>query len=209
VLATFAVGLAALAAGVAVTLARADVRPLSTNDVIVQVPVSNLDGDHRVCQDGERIPAGTAAVMATIVPSARRRAAMSVEIATGGATVASGTASRWQDNAAVVTLRRVVAADVAGRVCLEIRTRGEEVTLVGASAGEGTDAVADGERLGGRVRFEYLRSGEETWWAFAPTIVERIGRGHAWSGSSVALAAALLTLTSILLAGWQLARVSR
>jgi hypothetical protein len=209
--AALAVCLLALTAALAATLARTDERRLGTNDVVVDSVLGTLHGSHRVCQDEERIPAGAAAIVLSVVPGSEPRATLAVEIAAGRRTVATGAGHRWEGDSAVVALRSPVADDIGGRVCIAIRTRpgGGEVGLFGAPARDGQGAVADGSGLGGRLRFEYRQLGERSWWAFAPAVMDRIGRNHAWSGRFVAVIAVLLTIASILLASWQLVRTSR
>jgi hypothetical protein len=211
-IATLAVGALALVAAIAATLSDASVRETGTNGVLVSGEVDTLRPGHRVCQDGERVPARTAVLELTATRAGTPPPALAVELtdAARRAPVAAGTAA-WGELTATVRLHPAPARERTVRVCLRLRGSGgaaasASATLFGAPAAGAASATDDGARLGGRVRFDYLRAGAESWWAFAPTVVRRVGLGHAWSGSSVALLAALLTLASIAVASWLLVR---
>lgn len=210
VIATLAVGLLALAGGIAATLSHAGVRPESTNDAVIKTLLGTLKGAHRVCQGDELIPAGTTAIRVSAVHDGTPAPMMAAAVLREPTltTIAAGSAPSSLSEATIVPVHPAVARETAGRVCLRFRTHGQAaaISFYGVSAEEALGAADGGAPLGGRVRFEYLRSGAESWWSFAPTVVERIGRGHAWSGSSVALVAGLLTLLSISLAAWLLVR---
>jgi hypothetical protein len=208
VLATLAVGALLLAGGIAATLSRADQRRMGTNDVVIQALVGTVTGAREICQGDERIPAGTGAVRVSLVPGSEPRPAVAVAVGAPGSTVATGRGHRWDGDSAIVALHPPVAREVAGRVGGggPPPTANGEVGLFGAAAGSAVSATDDGQPLGARLRFEYLQSGVRSWWSFAPELVDRIGRAHAWSGSSVALLAGVLSLTSILLAAWLLVR---
>lgn len=207
-IATLAVGLLLLAGGIAVTLSHAEVRPTGTNDVVVETLVGTASGVRTLCQGDERIPADTGAIRVSVTQGSEPRAALAVTVGTPHAPVATGSGHRWDGNAAIVALHPALARDVAGRVCVRVRTReaNGEIGLAGVPAADALSATDEGQPIGARLRFEYLRSDAQSWWSFAPELVDRIGRAHAWSGSSVALIAALLSLTSIFLAAWLLAR---
>jgi hypothetical protein len=211
-IATLAVGAIALAGGLALALSQASVRRTGTNDVTVSGIADTLRGGHRLCQGGELLPADTTTVELTATAGGSSRPALAVEAldASTHARVAAGIAARWRDESALVPLRPVPARDRPVRVCVRLCAPvvGAAAQLFGAPAERPDSATDDGEAVGGRIRLDYLRAGAQTWWSFAPTVAARIGRAHAWSGTSVALAAALLTLASIALAGWLLARPS-
>jgi hypothetical protein len=77
----------------------------------------------------------------------------------------------------------------------------EAVKIVGAHVPAAEGLVADGgERLGGRIRVEYLSPGRASWLSLAPSIARRMGFGHAWSGTWIvfALLAAMTSVTFLL-----------
>ncbi len=208
--ATLVVGAVVLAIGLAAALSHASVRRTGTDDVVITAIVGRLHGAHRLCQGEERIPAGTAGLRMALVPGSEPHAAISASVGTEAGTVATASDVRWDGDSIVATLRPRIRSDVAGQVCAQIRTRtrGGEVGVFGRPAEAPLSATADGVPIQGRMRVEYLQPRAESWWAFAPTVIRRIGLGHAWTGSSTALAAAFLMAISILLAAWLLVRPS-
>lgn len=210
-IATLAAAALALAAGIAVVLSHTAVRRSGSDDVTATAVVRSLRGAHRICQRGERIPTGTAALRVSIAPGSEPRATMALAVADeGGATVATADRYRWSRSAAVFSLRRPVARERAGSVCVQVDTHGRAgaVELLGASADPSLGATNDGTALGARMRIDDLRAGRESWWALAPAIATRIGRTRPWLGSAAALVAALLVLGSISGAAWLLVRTS-
>jgi 4-amino-4-deoxy-L-arabinose transferase-like glycosyltransferase len=206
---TLAAGLLLLAAGVALALSHRAVHPAATNNITTGEVLATKGPRAHFCQPREHVPAGTAKVrvsLGSLGPSAPR-----VELLVRDRAVrAKGTSDvRWSRHAVVVPLRSTLADDVAGRVCIRltpngpherVRYYGEEPNLAGAVPGTVRSA---------RLRFEYLYPAKTSWWQFAGTVMDRIGRAHVWSGRSVALTAALLTVVAIALASWQLVGVRR
>lgn len=211
-IAALAVGALALAGGLAVALSHAEVRRTNTNDVIVRGVVGTLSADHRVCQDGERVPAGTAAIGLSAQSSGQAPGTLALELLdlATKARVAGGAALAGSEGTTTVPLRPRIARERAVRVCLQLRqpASGAAVELYGSPAGRTTSAMEGSQALGGRLHLDYLGGAATSWWSFAPTVARRIAYGHALSGPSVALLAALLTLTSIALAAWLLLRPS-
>lgn len=211
-IATLAVG--ALAVGIAAALSHAEVRRTGTNDVTLKGTVATLHAGHRVCQQGERLPAGTATLALTATRRGTPRPGLTLTLldAATHAPVAAGTATVWRDQTATVPLRPRSVRERAVSVCLRMRdpgtAAGAAVTLFGGPASGVQSATVDGAQLGGRLRLDYLQAEARSWWSFAPTVVRRIGFGHGRSGPAGALAAALLLLTSIALAAWLLVRTS-
>ena len=105
----------------------------------------------------------------------------------------------------VVPLHPVVARDAEGRVCVTLGTGGR-LGIVGQATASKYAARSGREPLVGRLQIEYFRPGHESWWAFASTVAHRIEIGHPLAGSSAAYLIVLLTLASIVLGSWQLAR---
>ncbi len=213
VIATLAVGAVAAATGIALVLSHAEVRRTNTNDVVVRGVVATLAAGHAVCQDGERVPAGTTAIALTATPTVPTRNVLAVELldSASGAPVAAGAAvGRSNGVATPVPLRPRIARERPVRVCLRLSrpAAGAAVQLYGAPTSRATSAMDGSRAIGAVVHLDYLGGPAQSWWALAPTVARRIGYGHAWSGSSVALLAGLLTLSSIALAAWLLLRPS-
>jgi hypothetical protein len=212
-IAALAIGALLLAGALGATLSHAKVRRAGTNDLTVSVIVDTLRAGHRLCQDGERVPPDAAALELTGAAPSGSRPTLAVELVDAStlAPVAGGAVGVGPSGAVTVPLRPAVARERVVRVCMRLRGAGRraQVQLDGAPiAPEMQGATDDGKDRGGRIRIDYLRSGRESWWAFAPTVAERLGRGRAWLGSSVAVLAALLMLASISVSAWLLVRTS-
>ena len=214
-MATLALCALALAGGLVVVLSHAQVRETGTNDVPLSVQVAALHGAQRVCQDGEHAVAETAALRLTGSGGGAgggAAPALAVELldAATGAPLARGVAASWQGLHATARLRPPIAHERPARVCVRLAAPAGAggAALYGATAPPAHSATADGRPLDGRFRVEWLGAQARSWWSFAPTVAARVGRGHAFPGAWVALAAALLTSTSIALATWLLVRSS-
>jgi len=209
-IATLAAGGLALACAVGLALSQASVRRTGTDDVTISGVVETLRGAHRLCQDGELLPAGTAAVALTGAPA--RRPALRVDVldAATGAPLAGGAAGAWSGSRLRVPLHPAAVRERRVRVCVALRAprAPASAALYGGPAAGASSATDAGQRLGGRIRIDYLGAAPASWASFAPTVAARLGRAHALSGTSVGLLAALLMLLTIALAAWLLVRTS-
>lgn len=206
-----AAGLALLAACLVGALSPSGERRAATNGLPALGTFARARGGATVCQGGERIPAGTAAIRVAVGDRREGAPPLAVALTSGEAVLATGAgAARREGRFVVVPVAPVPQQDATGTTCVKLpqAVPATRYALRGVRTAPGEGAVADGAPLPGRMHVAYLtepRSG----WSFAATVVERIGFGHAWSGTSVALLAAALTLAAIALAAWQLVRVPR
>lgn len=213
---TLAIGLAVLAVSLVATLSHATERRTGTNGLPARVLFGIAPGRATICQQGERIPSGTAAIRISLLVSSQTTPRLAVELSRGDVVRATGAAgarwdrasATWYSGSAVrIPLAPTLRGDVVGDICIRLLAgRSEQYGLLGIPTALGEGATEDGRSLAGRLHVEYLAAGDHSWWSFAPTLVGRIGRGHAWSGPSVGLLVALLMLTPIALGAWQLSR---
>jgi len=211
-----AIGFALLALGVVATLSRDAKGRIRTNGVPAQAVVAIASADpggagagavRTVCQDRELIPSGTGAIRIALTGFRRVPPRLSLTVSEGEAVRDAGRAARWDADADVlVPLAHPLARSVVGSVCIAALAPEQRYWLRGAAVGAFEGARAGGRRLPGRVHLEYLAADGGSWWSSIATIARRMGLGHAWSGASVPLLIVLLTLTSIALGAWQLAR---
>jgi hypothetical protein len=162
-------------------------------------------GPRTICQAGEQIPSGTAAVRISLVANGP---APSVVVSSGDGTSVSGSGAHAhaEGSMVVVPLARQLRRDAEGDVCVKLPAGPQRYGLIGTATDPEFAATEGSEPLPGRLHLEYLTAGTHAWWSSVPTFVRRLGRGHAWSGPSVALLVALLMLAPIALAAWQLTR---
>lgn len=194
---TLAVGLVVLAVSVLATLTHAAPRLAGSNDVEAtaiagEAPASGW----RHCQGGEILPQGTAAVRLAL-QSGTGPAVGVVALADGRRVAAGRRAPGWGGSSVVVDLRSRPSRELAVRVCVTVGAGADRVDVLGPAAGTMT----------GPLRIDYLDAGGASWWSRLPAIVTRIGRGHAWSGPSVAIVIAMLMLAAIGLALRQTDRI--
>jgi hypothetical protein len=209
VVATLATGLTLLAIALVATLSQAAPRRLGTNQIQTEEVFGATRGGGTFCQRYEQIPQGTGAIRISLFGVRGERAPpVRAVVADGTRQLARGAlpASRpGPSELIVIPLRRVVAHDATGRVCLTLGTGGQ-LGLVGQATASKYAARSGGNALSGRLRIEYLRPGSESWWSFASTVAHRIAIGHPLPGSPAMLLVVLLTLASIALGSWQLVR---
>ena len=206
-----AIGLVLLVIALAATLSHAAKRRTGTNELPVQAAFATAGPGDKICQNGERIPAGTGAIRVTLAGEGNVSPRLSVALSERGIAFASGSTGAGPDGAGWVRipLAHPLRGDVAGSVCISVLPGGSpsaQYRLTGVLSGQSGGAQVDGAPAPGRLRLEFLPAGDGSWWSFAPTVARRIGLGHAWSGPTVALLALALTLTSIAVGAWQVVR---
>lgn len=177
-------GLVLLLAAVLVTMASSAPRQAGSNHVPDTEEVVNRRGPWRQCQDGELVPKDAAWLRLVVGTYGRPTPALRVtargrggELVTAGGVPAGG-----REGHVFVPVRRVQSARQGVRVCVSVSGRRPTV-LYGA---------------GGRLRLDWYRAGEETWFEILPTIAHRFSLARANP-----IGPALLPLAAvILLVGW-------
>jgi hypothetical protein len=155
-----------------------------------------------VCQGNEQVPAGTTAIRLSLEALLGPR--LSVEVLSNRAVLTRGTTGAgWSDEVVTVPVKRVASATRDATVCFKFVLRDETVTMNGAASPPAVAAVRNGSALPGRLNLEYLRPGNRSWLSQASSIVQRMGLGHAWSGTWIAPILLLLMLGVAALVSWQ------
>jgi hypothetical protein len=207
---TLGVGLTLLAIALVATLSQAAPRRMGTNKIGTDEVFGATRGGGTFCQRYEQIPAGTGAIRISLFGVGGERAPpVRVTVADGSRTLARGARPASHPRPSeliVVPLQTVLAHEATGRVCVTLGSSGGQLGLVGQATDSKFAARTGREPLSGRLRIEYLRPGRESWWSFASTVAHRIAIGHPLAGSSAVFLIVLLTLASIILGSWQLAR---
>ncbi|HEV7771873.1 MAG TPA: hypothetical protein VGO48_01150 [Conexibacter sp.] len=205
---TVALGLVVIAAGLAATLSTAAEHRTGTNGMPARAFLGVTPAPATLCQAGERIPAGTAALRFSAKSSSYAAPGLTLTLTQGGVVRAKSTDPRWEGHdALVVALAQPLRAGVLADVCVRLHASGgRRYAFKGTPTYPEEAATSDGQPLPGRMHVEYLSADSGSWASFVPTIARRLGRGHAWSGASIALLAALLMVLPIALSAWQLSR---
>ena len=205
---TVAIGLVLVATGVIATLSTAAEHRTGTNEFPARAFLGVIPAPATLCQTSERIPAGTAALRFPAKSSSYAAPGLTLTLEQGGGARTKGTDARWEGrDALVVSLAQPLRAEVVADVCVDLHASGDRrYAFKGTPTYPEEAATSDGQALPGRLHVEYLSAESGSWASFVPTVARRLGRGHAWSGTSVALLAALLMVVPIALCAWQLSR---
>jgi hypothetical protein len=180
--AVLAVGLAAVAVGLALVLLDSEPRQAGTNYVPEVGEALALEGRNDThCQAGQVIPGDTAALRLLLGTSERPSPDLRVTVRAGDETIATGRLPRGQpDGRLVIPIDAVEDVRPDAEVCIEARSpeKLSRTVLYGTS---------------GQVRLEWLREGDESWLELFGTVAHRFGLGKPFvSGGWVLLLTALL-----------------
>ena len=181
-------GIVVLLAAVGITMAQPAPRAAGSNHVPeIEEAVKLKRGGGRHCQDGETIPRDAAALRLLIGTYGRPvpKSSVSARRANGGQVTAGERPAGGSEGHVDIPVKRVEVSASGVRVCVRVSGSGRSV-LYGA---------------GGRVRFEWMRPGSESWFALLPTITHRFGLGRANLAGSLLLPFVGL----LLLAAWAVA----
>jgi hypothetical protein len=146
-----------------------------------------------VCAPAGTLPAGTSAIRLSLVGNAGPHVKLTAR--SGLQIIASGErAAGWGiAESLTVPVNRVSEASPNTEICV---TFGRTVEPVAINGGLVRNAA------GGEVpsfRAEYLQTGGKSWWSLASGVAERMGRGHAPSGTWIVflLIAAMIAVAAL------------
>lgn len=193
-----AVGLGLLAIAIGLVLAHSPMSVAHTNGI---TPKERLAVTHRnadYCQAHELLPRGTSAIRVSLSTLTGPR--VSVVVTSGGRGITSGErGSGWTSRVVTIPVKPLPRTVSGVTVCTSFRLRDEILTVFGAATPHAIAARFGSRVLPGKMRIEYLRAGERSWASQIPSIVRRMGLGHAHAGSwIVLLALALLAAVAAL-----------
>jgi hypothetical protein len=194
-----ALGLVVLFGGIAALMSDTATRRAGVNAVRGNEELASSTGDGgRLCQGGELLPKDTATIRLSLFADAGNGPALALTAWRGGELLTQGRrAAGWSGRSIAIPVRRVAETADDVRICVALGHSGA-VVLHGAAFERGSPngATLDGGPAGGQLRVEYLRSGRESWWSYAPTVLHRLGLGRGWTGPwGPALVCALMLAT--------------
>ena len=151
------------------------------NDIRASAPTVGLARGTQVCQNQEVIPENTTGVQLFLAGSRTAGARLRVvALDAGEQPITQGALIRGATGAIVVPTKRVSFSRVNATLCITARGRvPNDWSLVGQPGPIGRLAV-DGRPVPGIIRIDYLRPGNETWFALLPTIAHRFAVTKAW-----------------------------
>jgi hypothetical protein len=201
-----AVGLLAIVVAFAVLLLHREPRRSGSDMTPNGTFAAVLNAAEQTCQGQELLPADTAALRMTIGTYGKPGSRLSVSV-TGphGEPLTAGVLlAGWHEGVVRIPVAHVSTATADARVCL--RDDGpSRVALAGDLGDTGYQMQVAGKTVeGGRLLYEYMRPGSESWLQLLPTLVYRFSLGKSdllrhWAWAAVLvlmlLAVALATRT--------------
>jgi hypothetical protein len=206
-----AVGLAAVVVILAAVALQKDQRPSGTDRTHAGAFIATLRAGQSSCQEGELLPADTAAVRATIGTFGRPGPALQITFrGPRGEQLAAGSlAAGWRAGLVQIPLSHISTSTGGVRVCLRNLGPGE-IGIAGQQPYPGFRMLVAGSEVEGQLRYEYMRPGRESWLTLLPTIVYRSTLAKAAPLRPWAWAAALVLMAfAVAFAAWTIVRAER
>jgi len=147
------------------------------------------------CQAGETIPRSTSAIRLALGAFTGPRTSLTVysdrRLVTRGER-----GSGWTGAAVTIPIEPPSRSYADARVCFHVALDGDEyIKMFGQRTSPRVAAHGfEGAPLAGRVRIEYLRPGERSWWSLAASVARDMGFGNFGGGDWNAVLAIALML---------------
>jgi hypothetical protein len=158
-------GVAALLVALAVLLAQSDARQAGSNSVVEAAEATEVPDSGVKCQAGETVPADATRLRLLVGTYGRPVPDITVTAQLAdGTLVTNGRLPRGEREGHVeIPMRRVERTTTGAEVCIHVDGAQRTVLYGEASA----------------VRLDWLRSGNESWFALIPTLAHRFALGKA------------------------------
>jgi hypothetical protein len=169
-----AVGLLAIAVILVVVLSQKAQRRSGTDLTPDSTYAATLHAGQKACQGAELLPADTAAVRVSVTAFGQPLPALQLVLtAPDGSVLRSGElAAGSREGAVRIPIAYVAHATQNATACL--RDVGPaSIAVAGAYPDPPNHMLVAGASVEGRLRYDYLRRGRESWLALLPTIVHR------------------------------------
>ena len=199
VLVAICAGLLLIGTALGVTLGRSPPIVVGTNSVIVHGNIGLAKEGLITCQPTGLLPQGTSAIR--ISAGANVGPMVSVSILAPPQIIQGERGAGWGVQESVTVPIKPLSSSIRNaRVCTTFGP-----TAFGAvELNESVTPTTTGGRFTpiGSLRLEYLRPSPRTWWSLAPSVIDRMGLGHAPGGTWVVYAViALMIAVAALAAG--------
>lgn len=208
---SLAAGLVLIALGLVAVLSRAPASVAHANGIAAADPLARLTDGGRLCQAGESLPDGTSTIVLSLSAFHGPRVTLEAFVPGGGgrALTRGEQGSNWTGRTVTVPVHPVSGLVHDATVCVAFSTRHEPVSPFGQPTTPALAASDRGAPLPGRMRIEYLRPGERSWWSYVASIVRHMGFGRARTGTWVAFVAIAAMLAAVATAAGALVRELR
>jgi Predicted membrane protein (DUF2142) len=194
-------GFALIAVAIALTLSRSPPVVAHANGIVPAEGLATISGGATICQAGEALPARTAAVRASLFALIGPRVTLTVT--SGAHVLATGAeGSGWTAGAVSIPLEGAGYAASNVKVCMTFGASARSLSMGGRRTGKAVAATIRGRSSAGRLRLEYLRAGDSSWWSMLLGVARRMGLGHAAAGTWIVLLLLAAMLAAGTLAAW-------
>jgi hypothetical protein len=167
-------GLTLVAAAIAVTLSGSPTVVIASNSIPATSTVDVTRGGVETCAEAEVLPAGTSAIRLWLTGNVKP--AVRVEVRSGTGVVTRGSqGGGWTGKVVTVPVARVPDTVRDVTVCVAVAPAVEPVSMIGASVGNPAGSPS-------KMRIEYVRPSENSWWSLVPSVVRELGLGRALGG---------------------------
>lgn len=186
------------AAAIGITLSQAPITVARVNTAKAR----SLGKVHRrtvVCQPNETLPRETSAIRLRVFAYTGPR--VTVAVLARGQFIARGEReSGWTGGVVTVPVKPLATARSGVKLCFTLFLNGNErASFAGERTKRAPATREDTTTLPGRIRVEYLRPGQSSWWSQALSVARRMGLGHAGSGTWSVLLVIVLMVSVVLL----------
>jgi hypothetical protein len=201
-----AAGLAITAAAVGVTLSGSPPSVAATNGISGEETLGSTRQSVSACQGGEALPSGTSAIRLAFIAEIGPR--ITVTALSGKRVLTHGTRrAGWSGGVVTVPVRRVAHASSGVNICFTLGPTVEPIRISGSSTPAAIAlSTPEGQKLPGRMRIEYLRPDDASWFSLLPSIARRMGLGHAWAGTWIVFALLAAMAGAMTLGSWLILR---
>jgi hypothetical protein len=186
-----ALGLAGIVVMLAVLLGHGERRRSGTDVTPNGAFVGLVGAGQEACQEQEPLPADTSAVRMTIGTRGLPGPAIHVTLSQPDGLVVTfgGLGPGWHQGAVTIPVKHISQPMEGLRACL--RDAGPaQILLAGTTPDPGYHFEVSGSTFEGRLRYDYLRPGRESWFELLPTLAYRstiaksdLVRHWAWAGA--------------------------
>lgn len=202
----FALAAALAVTAIAVALVLSGGPPAVTRSASLTAPgiLGSSTLGERICQAGEVLPRDTTAIRVWLETVIGPR--VSVQAFAGKRVLTRGNRGPgWTAGSVTIPVTRVTHTTSHVTVCVHAAAPGEPMGLQAVPTPPAIAAIdrqgplahsdphlASSYRVGplpGRLQIEYLRPGSRSWWSLVLSTARRMGLGHAFSGTWIALLA--------------------
>ncbi len=188
-------GLALMAIAIAIVLTRSPPEVAATDGIPFAHIVAIAPGGGVACQSGELLPAHTTAIRVSLAADLGPMVKADIVSAAGRALTSGERAPGWGAGVVTVPVRPLPQAFTNATVCVSFTGAYERIDFYGKLTPARVAARSNRGPLAGRLRIEYLRSGQATWWSLATAVARHMGLGRAWSGTWIAALVLALMVT--------------